>query len=182
MKFNVRKNKASFGRWHKYYIGDAKTIIKSYEESSRFYGGREDLYHEAKNILNQYESLKLSLTKIEIRVLEEYLVGLDKITDMDNTYLNKTVEMIYRKWILICFPDENIYRKKITPKKLGKILRQLRLNKGYSVVSVADQLKINESTLRNYELGNRLPRIDILYALAEIYKSSIDEIIKKVIK
>lgn len=182
MMFRIRKSRAAFQRWYKYYIKDAEVVIRTYKETSLFYAGREDLYHEAISILNQYESLKLSLTLIENRVLHEHLIGKVTFPDMADSYLNQTIDMIYKKWTLICFPDENIYRKKITPKKLGKILRELRVKKRYSIPAVAEQLRINESTLRNYELGNRLPRIDILYALAETYKTSVDEIIKKVLK
>jgi len=92
-----------------------------------FYAGREDLYHEEISILNQYESLKLSLTLIENRILEEHLIGKVTIPDVDDNYLNQTIDMIYKKRTLTCFPDGNIYRKKITPKKLGEILRDLRI-------------------------------------------------------
>jgi len=67
-------------------------------------------------------------------------------------------------------------------KKLGAVLKKLWTEKGYTVGGVADQLRINESILRNYELGNRLPRIHILYGLSQIYKLSVDDIIKNTIK
>ena len=65
MMFRIRKSRAAFQRWYKYYIKDAEVVIRTYKETSLFYAGREDLYHEAISILNQYESLKLSLTVIE---------------------------------------------------------------------------------------------------------------------
>jgi transcriptional regulator with XRE-family HTH domain len=65
---------------------------------------------------------------------------------------------------------------------LGADIKKQRTETGYTVGGVADQIRINESTIRNYEHGNRLPRIDILYGLSQIYKLSVDDIIKNTIK
>jgi|SRR5690554_815455 len=183
--FNIRKNWTSFNNWYKHYIKKAKKINYAHEVAAPnahlFHEYRKEEMEEAKIILNQLESLNLILTKVEHKVFNECLINKKRIKDMSPSYLTQTIDSIYKKWILICFPDEEVYVKKITPKKLGKVLKEIRLNIGYSVGAVCDQLKINESTLRNYELGNRLPRIDILYGLAEVYKTTIDEIIKKII-
>lgn len=43
MMFRIRKSRAAFQRWYKFYIKDAEIIIKTYKETSMFYAGREDL-------------------------------------------------------------------------------------------------------------------------------------------
>jgi len=186
MRFMFRKSRSGFDKWRRYHIEDARDLVRTHDtllpNAHLYHQYDKDGLDRARIILNQYEGLSLSLTKIEKRVLDEYLINRKIIQDMNKNYLHQIIDVIYDKWILICFPDEDVYLKNIKAKKLGAVLKKLRTEKGYTVGGVADQLRINESTLRNYELGNRLPRIDILYGLSQIYKLSVDDIIKNTIK
>lgn len=44
---------------------------------------------------------------------------------------------------------------------------------------VADLLNISEATLKSYEIGIRLARLDVIYGLSQIYNMTIDELILK---
>ena len=46
-----------------------------------------------------------------------------------------------------------------------------------SLKFVADLLDISESTLKSYETGTRLVRLDVIYGLSQIYNTTIDELI-----
>ena len=77
--------------------------------------------------------------------------------------------------------DNLIYIHELDTAKLGKILKDKRIEKYYSVNSVTDFLGISSDVLRNYETGRRTPRINVLYALCELYELKIEDVIKEVL-
>ena len=78
--------------------------------------------------------------------------------------------------------DNLIFIHEFLTPKLGKILKDKRIEKYYSVNSVTDFLGISADVLRNYETGRRSPRINVLYALCELYEINIGEVIKASLK
>lgn len=52
---------------------------------------------------------------------------------------------------------------------IGKRLKTLRKSQGKTQQQTADDLKINRSTLSNYESGRRRPSLDDLRTLADYY-------------
>ncbi|WP_245946747.1 helix-turn-helix domain-containing protein [Paenibacillus cellulosilyticus] len=61
--------------------------------------------------------------------------------------------------------------------KIGQRLKQVRLNKGLSAVEVCKQLNIGTSSMSNYERGERMPSLEILIKISELYEMSIDELV-----
>lgn len=61
--------------------------------------------------------------------------------------------------------------------KIGQRLKQVRLNKGLSAVEVCKQLNIGTSSMSNYERGERMPSLEILIKISELYEMSIDELL-----
>lgn len=86
---------------------------------------------------------------------------------------------IVRNWSKICFPKINTKIKTLDKKQIGKAIKEQRLFNGYSLKHVADLVQINESTLRSYEEGTRLVRLDVIYKLAQIYNLNTDTLIEK---
>ena len=66
-------------------------------------------------------------------------------------------------------------------KKLGIFLREARNKKYYSVNLVAEALGLSSSAIRSYEIGRRIPALNILYALCELYELDINKLIKSII-
>lgn len=66
---------------------------------------------------------------------------------------------------------------------VGNRLRELRENKGMTVIEVAKTLSedyycnIDEKSIRRYEKGDFLPKIDNLICLAELYDTTLDYIV-----
>ena len=60
---------------------------------------------------------------------------------------------------------------------LSDRLRQCRKQKGYTQAQVAIYCDVTEKTYQNYELKTRLPKIDILMRLADLYGVSIDYLV-----
>lgn len=55
-------------------------------------------------------------------------------------------------------------------------LEAARVNAGLSVIEVAKSLNIHKSTLRNWERGKSIPRVDHLLMMCSLYSVSIDAI------
>ena len=78
-------------------------------------------------------------------------------------------------------PYNIVYIHKIDISKLGSTLKKARINKDYKGSAIADFLGIAACTLRNFEAGNRMPQLNVLYALCELYDLKIDEVLKEVL-
>lgn len=61
--------------------------------------------------------------------------------------------------------------------KFNEKLRQLRIEKGFSQHSIAQQLQINDRSYQNYEYGTREPNIETLIRLSAIFQISLDELL-----
>lgn len=57
---------------------------------------------------------------------------------------------------------------------IGEKIKALRLARGLTQQQFADKLEINRSTISNYELGNREPRLAELNAIADAFGVSTD--------
>lgn len=62
--------------------------------------------------------------------------------------------------------------ERLALKPTGYRIRYYRLRRGLSQKQLADACDLNESTIRNYELGNRNPNLDNLTAIAAALKVS----------
>ena len=56
-------------------------------------------------------------------------------------------------------------------------LRECRKNKGYTQGQVAIYCDITEKAYQNYELMTRIPKIDILVKIADLYNVSLDYLV-----
>lgn len=66
--------------------------------------------------------------------------------------------------------------KKINLNKLGKKLRQLRLERRLSQQEVANFVGIHFATLARYESGERLPDVNMLKKLADFFGVTMDDL------
>lgn len=67
--------------------------------------------------------------------------------------------------------------KSLDKVQIGKAIKEERLFKGMSLKFVAELINISEATLKSYEEGRRLVRLDVVYQLSQIYDINIDELI-----
>lgn len=97
---------------------------------------------------------------------------------MDYNYKNfNNYDKIRNNWSKICFPKFNPKIKSIDREKIGIVIKDQRLFHCYTLKFVADLLEISEATLKCYEEGTRLVRLDVVHGLAQIYDIGVDEII-----
>lgn len=53
-------------------------------------------------------------------------------------------------------------------------LKYLREKYGYTQIEIAEQIGISQSTYANYESGRKLPNIEKIARIADVYETSID--------
>ena len=174
---HFRNNETDFWNWCRYYLRRAKSVIKVYNniDSTSYRIKNIKQYKDAKEILEQYEVLKYSLSDEQNQILEESLINNKSFKFNIKTFNN--IDEIMRNWGRICFPKHKLKLKSIDKKEIGKSIKEQRLYHGMSLKFVAEILQISESTLKSYEMGIRLVRLDVMYQLSQIYNTTIDDLI-----
>ncbi len=175
---HFRNNETDFWNWCRYYLRRAKSVIKAYNniDSTSYRIKNIKQYKEAKEILEQYEVLKYSLSDEHNQLLEESLINNKSFKFNIKTFNN--IDEIMNNWSRICFPKHKLKLKSIDKVAIGKSIKEQRLNHGMSLKFVADLLHISEATLKSYEMGTRLVRLDVIYQLSQIYNMTIDDLVE----
>lgn len=69
-----------------------------------------------------------------------------------------------------------INKKEKILKIIAERIKELRLEKGLSVLQMANELHISHTSIIRWENGSRVPNIENLIILAKYYKVTIDYI------
>lgn len=175
---HFRNNETDFWNWCRHYLRRAKSIVRTYDKigSADFRIKNIRQYHEAKEVLEQYEILKYSLTEEQKQLLEKLLIKNGCFSYDIRTFNN--IDVIMKNWSRICFPKHKPKLKSIDKKEIGKSIKDQRLYHGMSLKFVAELLHISEATLKSYEMGTRLVKLDVMYRLSQIYNITIDDLIQ----
>lgn len=176
---HFRNNSTDFWKWCRHYVRRAKSIIKVHENINdvNYQIRNKKYYSEAKEILNQYEILKYSLSYEQNQLLEEWLINNKVKPEFSDYNATNNLKVIQYNWQKICFPQTKQKLKTIDKVKIGKALKKERLFQGLSLMYVAELINVNEVTLKSYEEGNRLVKLDVAYRLSQLYNISVDDLI-----
>lgn len=61
--------------------------------------------------------------------------------------------------------------------QLAENLRRLRNDHNYTQTQIGDKLNISRQAYSNYETGKRIPDLDILFRIADIYHVTLEQLI-----
>jgi hypothetical protein len=174
---HFRNNETDFWNWCRHYLRRANSIVRTYDKigSADYRIKNIRQYNEAKEVLEQYEILKYSLTEEQNQLLEKSLINNESFRYNIRTFNN--IDVIMKSWSHICFPKNKPKIKSIDKKEIGKSIKKQRLYHEMSLKFVANLLNVSEETLKSYETGARLVRFDVIYGLSQIYGVSIDDLI-----
>ena len=134
---------------------------------------------EAKKELFNYEIFLAELSDVEKEIIYSPKEPSDKLTGIKKEQFENIRLEVFKKWCIKFLPTNIIYVREIDKKKLGAELKRARVEKGFSAVEVTRYLGISAGALRNYEVGNRIPKMSIMYSLCSIYGEKVDGIIEK---
>lgn len=188
-QYYIKKRKlASFIDWienGKYYadvhLDSSVTVLTSYDGLS--FTDALTLEQEKQNalkFLDEFNEYMNELNDVE-RVVANHIRRNVPLTGMNDKRYQEIRNNIYIKWCRKFMPSELIYVHEIYMDKFAYEIRKARLDKKYTIKSVAEFLLISESTIRSYETGRRLPRLNILFALLEIYEQDFNNFIKLIL-
>ena len=62
---------------------------------------------------------------------------------------------------------------------IGQNLTELRKQKGYTQISLAEKLNYSDKAISKWEKGTSLPSIDVLLDLANLYGVTLDYLVKE---
>ncbi|NLD49365.1 MAG: helix-turn-helix transcriptional regulator [Clostridiaceae bacterium] len=175
---HFRNNETDFWKWCRHFLRRAKSVIKAYDniENTDYRINNIKQYKDAKEIIEQYEVLKCSLSDEQNLLLEKALNNNESFKYNIKTFNH--IDQIMRNWSRICFPKHKLKLKSIDKVEIGKLIKEQRLYHNMSLKFVAELLHVSEATLKSYEMGTRLVRLDVIYQLSQIYNMTIDDLIK----
>lgn len=145
-------------RIYKYYLGEEQKLSQ-----------RED-FIEADRIVREYQILRCSLNDNDKELLERFLIRGE--TD-DSIKILHSPDIVANWETIVLASGEHSFAP-FAPVVFGKKLRESREHKGFYRAEVARYLEISENTLRSYEDGKRIMRVDIFFKILELYGVSIE--------
>ncbi len=76
--------------------------------------------------------------------------------------------------LILCLSRQTGAVLSIMKEILAQRLRDCRAKAGYTQIQAATYSDITERAYANYELAKKMPKLDILIRIAEVYKVSLD--------
>lgn len=61
--------------------------------------------------------------------------------------------------------------------KIGQKLKGMRIEKGFSIIEIAEKLDVSESTYRRYEADKSFPDVFTLDKIAKMYDKSLSDLL-----
>ena len=92
-------------------------------------------------------------------------------------HTNKSWYILYFNTLYLFCQGQTIVGGVLMRDILADRLKKCRKQKGYTQAQVAIYCDITEKAYQNYELKTRLPKIDVLVRLADLYGVSIDYLV-----
>lgn len=181
ISYHLRNNETDFEKWCRKYIKRARCFIDVYENNlnrNEFRISHYDHYQESLKIMRQYQTLICALDNDKREFLEKCLIG-NEDYDFRNVPYKHYRHLIFLEWQEICFPDNKPQSKNLDSVKVGDSIKYFRERSFLSRSSAADYLEINLKTLNAYESGERMVKLEVVYKMSILYKTSIDEIISR---
>lgn len=140
-------------RVYKYYLGEEQKILQ-----------RED-FKEADRIVREFWLLRCAVTENERDLLEKYI----KKGAFSDQIAILQARNIIENWELIVLSTGDHTFSDFDPVAFGNHLKEVRETCCLYRAEAARYLQISENTLRCYEDGRRIVRIDIFIRMLELY-------------
>lgn len=61
--------------------------------------------------------------------------------------------------------------------KLNVRIKDIRISNKMTQQQLADKINVNRTTLSGYESGRRIPSIDVLWKISDVFDITIDELV-----
>ena len=149
-------------RIYKYYLGEEQKAIQ-YDE-----------FKDADKIVREYWVLRCSVSENERTLLERFVKN-GSFDDQVAIIWNKN---IVENWETIVLSTGDHAFSVFDPVAFGNRLKEVRERRCMYRAEAARYLEMSENTLRSYEDGKHVMRIDTFIKILELYGLSFDEFFK----
>ena len=140
-------------RLYKYYLSDEQKMLQ------------RDEFLEADRIVREYWVLRCSVEEYERELLERFVSK----EDVDDKIAILQNPNIIENWEQIVLSTGDHSFSAFDPVAFGNRLKEMREVRCMYRAEAARYLEISENTLRSYEDGRRIIRIDIFIRILELY-------------
>ena len=176
-KYYFEKCERGFYKWcHRIYY--CKELIRDYyhfsDDMKEHY---KEKYKLSLIIVNDYKTLCESLNEFQKEILNKYYIN-GKLPPWETSSEDR--KTIYNNWQEIVFPNGVSRIKTVETMSVAKIIKESRKNAGYNREEVAGLLNISVATLRKYEDGKSLVRLDILVSMLQIYGCDLNKFLNQI--
>ena len=178
--YTITKSNIGFRNFIKHDLFRIRTDVNSYEDKYNYTNVVPEQYALAKRILTIYEEYYDSLSLDEKDALETMKMR-RKEKPLDYEY-HQALNRAYEKWIKAFFSHSKTVYKEIDRKHLGLLIKAIRVERGKSLLGVANATGCSFAMVRHYEKGNAFPKANFLFIFSQIFGCSIDELFKQSIK
>ena len=174
-RYYFRKSESGFHDWCEriYYC---KELVSDYyhfsDDMKEYY---KDRFNQSKIIVDEYKKLCESLNDTQKEILKEYYLNNKTIPWSIST---EDKRIIYNNWEAIVFPNGVSRIKTVDVMSAASTIKEMRKKAGYNREEVAGILNISVATLRKYEDGKSLVRLDILVSMLQIYGDDMNDFLK----
>ena len=170
-KYYFRRCETGFHKWCQRIYYCKELISDYYHFSDDMKEHYKEKYRLSLIIVNDYKKLNESLNNFQKEILNKYYIN-GKLPPWETSSEDR--KTIYNNWEEIVFPNGVSRIKTVEIMSVAKTIKKLRKNAGYNREEVAGLLNISVATLRKYEDGKSLVRLDILMSMLQIYGHEID--------
>ena len=146
-------------RIYKYHLGQEEKILK------------RDAFKDADRIVREYWILRCSVDETERDLLERFVKN-GLVNDQIAIIGNKN---IVENWELIVLSSGDHAFAVFDPVAFGNRLKEVRERRCMYRAEAARYLEMSESTLRSYEDGKRVMRIDTFLKILDLYDVTFAE-------
>ena len=168
-------DEAGFKRYVSYQCGMAAHYIETYEVLDLTIIDYE-AYAEAVAIMDLDEQFRSFLSKeeeIAIKFLSYHYPNENPPENYRSLILSA-----YRKWHRVFFKKHKEDCPDISPKRLGKIMRRIRLQNRIKTAHLARMTEVDRSTVSLYESGSRMPSLNYIHKFCYTFAISIDDLLR----
>ncbi len=167
-------DETGFKRYVSYQCGMAAHYIEIYEVLDLTIIDYE-AYAEAVAIMDLDEQFRSFLNEEEKAAI--HFLSYHNPNENPPENYRSLISSAYRKWYRIFYKKNKEDCPDINPKRLGKIMKRIRLQNDIKTAHLARMTEVDRSTVSLYESGSRMPSLNYIHKFCFSFGLKIDTLI-----
>ena len=176
-EFPIRQSFAGFKYYLKVYAFAIRYEISLQEDKEPLVKSNIKSYSEALRILELDKAFNDSLNDEEKEVVN--YCRYHNQNDTKPILFDFYIQSAYKKWLRAFFYNRHQSKllKRIDSKRLGKVMRKIRIDNNITKVKLAYVLETSVKTVERYESGETVPPLEYMINFTMYFDVELDELI-----